>query len=72
MAVSSKEFLSKNDTEIVLVCFFFYDYGANTSAAVDKIAMNQKNYHKCPLYFRVCSTAKNNHHHKKDSFLGHF
>ena len=72
MAVSSKEFLSENDTETFLVCFFCYDYGANTSATVDKIVMIQKNYHKCSLCFRVWSTAKKNHHHKKDWLLGHF
>ena len=72
MAVSSKEFLSENDTETVWLCFFCYDYGANTSAAVDKIAINQKNYHKCSLCFRVCSTGKKNHHNKKDWLLGQF
>ena len=39
MAVFSEEFLSENDSEVVLVTFCCYDYGANASEAVKKIRL---------------------------------
>ena len=39
--------LSENDFEAVLATFCCYDYGANASEAVQKIATDQKDYHKC-------------------------
>ena len=33
---------------------FSYDYGANVSEAVEKIAKDQKDYHKCSSCTRVC------------------
>ena len=41
-----KELLSENDFEAVLAFFCCYDYGANVSEAVQKIATDQKGYHK--------------------------
>ena len=38
MAVSSDDFLSEQDFEAVLVILCCYDYGANCSEAVEKIA----------------------------------
>ena len=40
------EVLSENDFEVVLANFCCYDYGANASESVQKIATYQKNYHK--------------------------
>ena len=34
---------------MVLETFFCYDYGANASEAVEKIAADQDDYHKCSL-----------------------
>ena len=41
-----EEFLSENDFKPVLAAFFCYDYGANASQAVQKIATDQKDYHE--------------------------
>ena len=35
-----------------------YDYGASTSEAVQKVATDQKGYHKCSLCVIVCWIAK--------------
>ena len=43
------ELLSENDFEAVLATFCCYDYGPNASDAVQKIATDQKDYHKCSL-----------------------
>ena len=40
------ELLSENDFEVVLAFFCCYDYGANVSEAVQKIATDQKDNHK--------------------------
>ena len=42
-----EELLSENDFEAVLATFCCYGYGANASDAVQKIATDQKDYHKC-------------------------
>ena len=39
-----EELLSENDFEAVLANFCCYDYGANASEAVQKIATDQKDY----------------------------
>ena len=39
---------------LILASFCSYDYGANASEAVLKIATDQKDYHKCSLYVIVC------------------
>ena len=49
-----EEFLSENDFEAVLATFCCYDYGANASEAVLKIATDQKDYHKCSSCVIVC------------------
>ena len=42
-----KEVLSENDFEAFLATFSCYEYGANASEKVQKIATDQKDYHKC-------------------------
>ena len=44
----------KNDFEAILATFYCYDYGANASEAVQKIAIDKKDYHKCSSYLTVC------------------
>ena len=44
---SCHESLSENDFEVVLDSFCRYDYDAKISAAVPKIATDQKDYRKC-------------------------
>ena len=46
MAASSEDFLSEDDFEAALATFCSYDYGANSSEAVENIARDQKDYHK--------------------------
>ena len=53
-----EELLSKNDFEAVLATFFCCGYSANGSKAVQKIASDQKGYHKCSLCVTICWTAK--------------
>ena len=48
------EFLSENDFEAVLATFCCHDYGANASEAVQKIASDQKDYHKCSSCVIAC------------------
>ena len=38
MAASSEDFLSEDDFEVFLITFSCYDFGANVSEAVEKIA----------------------------------
>ena len=59
MAVFSEEFLSESEFEAVLATFCCYDYGVKASEAVERIATNQQDYHKCSLYVIVCCIAKN-------------
>ena len=49
MAAFSEDFLSEDDFEPVLVIFCSYDYDTNASEAVEKIAADEKDYHKCSL-----------------------
>ena len=49
-----EELLSENDFEAVLATFCCYDHGANASEAFQKIATNQKEYHKCSSYIMIC------------------
>ena len=48
------EFLSENDFEAVLATFCCHDCGANASEAVQKIASDQKDYHKCSSCVIAC------------------
>ena len=68
-----KEFLSENAFEAVLATFCCYDYGANASEVVQKIAVDQKDYHKCSSCVIVCWIAKiyQSKTVKKDWLLGH-
>ena len=43
-----------------LATFCCYDYGANASEAVEKIATDQKDYHKCSLCVIVCCIKRVN------------
>ena len=58
MAAFSETCFDKNDFETVLATFYCYDYGANASEAAEKIATDQKHYHKCSLCVIVCCIAK--------------
>ena len=49
-----EELPNENDFEAVLATFCCHDYGANISEAVEKIATDQKDYHKCSLWVIVC------------------
>ena len=49
MATINENFLIEDDFETVLATFSCYDYGVNSSEAVDKIAADQKGYHKSSL-----------------------
>ena len=42
-----EELLSENDFEALLTTFCCYGYGSKASEAVQKIATDQKDYHKC-------------------------
>ena len=48
------ELLSENDFEDVLDTLCCYNYGANASEAAQKIATDQKDYHKCSSCVIVC------------------
>ena len=52
--VSNKNFLEKMTLRLFLATFCCDDYGANASEAVEKIATDQKDYHKCSLCIIVC------------------
>ena len=45
-----EELHSEKNFEAVLGTFCCYDYGPTTSEAIQKIAANQKDYHKCSSY----------------------
>ena len=49
-----EELLNKSDFEVVLANFCCYDYGANASEGVQKIATDQKGYHKYSSRVIVC------------------
>ena len=49
-----EKLLSENDFEFVLAFFCCYEYGAKAFEAVQKIATDQKDYHKCSSCVIVC------------------
>ena len=49
-----EEWLSKNDFEADLVTFCCYGHGGNASEADQKIARDQKEYHKCSSCVIIC------------------
>ena len=49
-----EELLSENDFETVVAIFCRYDHGSKASEAVQKIATDQKGYHKCSSCVIVC------------------
>ena len=53
-----EELLSENDFEVALTTFCCYDHGANASETVQKIATDQKEYHKCSSCVIICWIAK--------------
>ena len=53
-----EELISENDVEAVSAIFSCYDYDANASEAAQKIATDQKDYHKCSSYIIACWIAK--------------
>ena len=56
--LSVKNFLCEKNIEVVLTTFCCYDYDANASETVEKVAIDQVDYHKCFLYVIVCCLAK--------------
>ena len=54
MTTFFEELLSENDIEAVLATFCCYDHGTKASEAVQKIATDQKEYHKCSLCVIIC------------------
>ena len=54
VAFHCEELLSENNFEAVLATFRCYEYGANASEAVQKIATDQKDYPKCSSCVMVC------------------
>ena len=53
-----EEMHSENEFEAVLSNFCRYDYDANASETVQKIATDQKDYHKCSSCVVVCWIVK--------------
>ena len=49
-----EELLSENDFEAVLAIFCCYDHDPNASEAVQKIAIDQKEYRKHSLCIIIC------------------
>ena len=54
VAFHCEELLSENKFEAVLATFRCYEYRANASDAVQKIATDQKDYPKCSSCVIVC------------------
>ena len=50
----SEKFVFGDDFDAVLAIFCSYGYGAKTFEAVEKIAIDEKDYHKFPLCATVC------------------
>ena len=48
-----EELLIENDFEAIWATFCCHDCGANASEAIQRIATDQKYYHKCSLYVIV-------------------
>ena len=72
MTVFSEKFLSESDFEAVLATFCCYDYGVDAFEAVERIAKDQKEYHKNSLCLIVCCRAKNIINNSKRGYLlGH-
>ena len=53
-----EKLLSENDFKAILTTFCCYGYGANATEAVQKIAADQKDYHKCSLCLMICCMTK--------------
>ena len=58
MTTFSEDFLKEDEFEAVLVTFCCYNYGANASEVVRKIARDQKANQTSYLWFIVCSIPK--------------
>ena len=70
----SGELRSENDLVLLvlwsrLTSQCCYDYGANASEAVQKIAIDQKDYRKCSLCVMVCCISKHIISNSKKSWL---
>ena len=48
--------LSEKDFEAISATFCFYNHGTNASEAVQKIAANQKEYHKCSSCYNLLNS----------------
>ena len=73
MVAFVRNLLNENDFKVVLDNFCCYDYDANASEAVKKIAIDQKDFHKCSSCVIVCWMAKiyQSVIVRKDWLLGH-
>ena len=49
-----EDLLSENNFRAVLVSYYCSDHGVKVSGAVQKIATDQKEYHKCSLFVITC------------------
>ena len=54
MLACSEDFLCGEDFDNVLAIFRSYRYGANAFEAFEKIAIDEKDNHKCSLSVKVC------------------
>ena len=54
----NEEMLCEDDFEAVLAALCCYEYGANISEGVQKVATDRKYYQKCSLCVIVCWIAK--------------
>ena len=74
MTAFSLDFLSGDNAKAFLAIFCFYDYSANASEAVEKIATDEKDYHKCSMCMIVSNmmwqTLNNINKSKKDRLPG--
>ena len=57
MAVYREDFLFGDDFDAVLAIFRSYRYGVSASEAVEKIVIDEKDFHKCSLCVTVSTTT---------------
>ena len=57
MAACNDHFLCGNDFDAVLALFHSYAYGTNAAEAVEKMATDEKDYHKYSFCFIICIAA---------------
>ena len=50
MAACNQDILCGDDFDTALAIFHFYYYSVNATVAVEKIATDEKDYHKCSIH----------------------